>query len=149
MKNNPWPYAIAAYFLVFIAGMVAWVSFAMGHNDQLVRPDYYEHEIKYQDHIDTVARTAAVKPDIDVNYDLGKQTIAIHLPVHTLEGRIQLYRPSDLKLDVQLPLALDEANRQEIDVHKLKTGLWKLRLSWKAGDQDYYFEKPVFLAQKL
>src|SRR6476646_9736469 len=98
MKNNPWPYAIAAYFLVFITGMVAWVSFAMGHNDQLVRPDYYEHEIKYQDHIDSVARTAAVKPNIDVNYDLGKQTIAIHLPVHSLEGRIQLYRPSDLKL---------------------------------------------------
>jgi hypothetical protein len=121
----------------------------MGHNDQLVRPDYYEQEIKYQDHIDSVARTAAVKPNIDVNYDLGKQTIAIHLPVHSLEGRIQLYRPSDLKLDVELPLALDEANRQEIDVQKLKTGLWKIRLSWKTGDQDYYFEKPVFLAQKL
>lgn len=149
MKRNPWPYAIAAYFIIFIIGMVGWISFAMRHNEQLVRPDYYEHEIKYQNHIDSIARTAAVQPDIDINYDLRKQTISIYLPVQSVEGRIQLYRPSDLKLDVELPLTLDKANRQEIDVRTLQTGLWKLRLSWKTGGQDYYFEKPILLAGNL
>ncbi|MGZ8939585.1 MAG: FixH family protein, partial [Limisphaerales bacterium] len=80
MKRNYWPHAIIAYFVIFITGVATWVTFAMRHNDQLVRTDYYEHEIKYQNQIDRLARTAAGVAVIQ--YDRNIQAILVGLPTN-------------------------------------------------------------------
>ena len=149
MKKNIWPYAIIAYFVVFITGIVVWVSFAARHDDQLVRPDYYEHEIKYQTQIDRVARTRALNSESVIIYNFGEKSIGITLPsaMHSrnLEGTIYLYRPSDARLDKRIPLSPSVDGTQQIDVRNLKEGLWKLRLDWKTGDAEYYVEKSLVL----
>src|SRR5688572_10145882 len=118
MKRNYWPYAIIGYFVIFITGVVTWVSFAMRHDDQLVRPDYYEHEIKYQNQIDRLARTTPGQAS--VTYEPRTQTVSVQLPSHLkpheVQGSIHLYRPSDARLDQKFPLALTEAGTQKLDV---------------------------------
>ena len=147
MKRNPWPYAIIAYFVVFITGVVAWVAFATRHQDQLTRPDYYEHEIRYQQHIDKLARTAAIRSAVQIEYHLADQTISLALPpsAERTNGTIQLYRPSDAKLDRTIKLALDEHKTQTISAADLQPGLWKVHLSWSAEGNDYYFDQPLVL----
>lgn len=148
MKINPWPYAITGYFAIFITGVVTWVVYATHHQDQLTRPDYYEQEIKYQQQIDTLARTAAVRSEVQVAYHLADQTISIALPENSVKstGTIQLYRPSDEKLDKTFALALDQHGAQTIPVAGLAAGLWKVHLSWKVEGNDFYFDQPVVLA---
>ena len=150
MKRNPWPYAIIGYFALFITGVVVWVTYATRHQDQLTRPDYYEHEIRYQQHIDTVARTAAIRSGVQVEYHLTDKTISLALPGNSAKttGTIQLYRPSDARLDKTFPLSLDEHGSQTLNVAGLETGLWKLHLSWTADGTDYYFDQPLVLATK-
>lgn len=147
MKRNPWPYAIIAYFAVFISGVVVWVSFAMRHEDQLVRPDYYEHEIQYQTQIDRATRTAAIRSEVEINYRHTNQTVVIALPAGAkfakAQGKIHLYRPSDSKLDREFALALDDRHSQTVDVSTLADGFWKVRLNWSAADGEYYAEQPV------
>jgi hypothetical protein len=150
MKRNLWPYAIIAYFTVFITGVVTWVVFAVHHEDQLVRPDYYEHEIRFQQHMDSVARTKALNAGVQIAYEPAGQTIKVALPGtdQKSDGTIQLYRPSDARLDRTIKLALDQHGTQTIDVAALSAGLWKVRLSWKAGETEYYIDQSVVLATK-
>jgi hypothetical protein len=137
VKRNLWPYAIISYFIIFITGIVTWVSFAMRHEDQLVRPDYYEHEMKYQGQIDRVARTD--RSTAAITYDRASQSLHLQLPEPNLQGTIHLYRPSNARLDQKLPLTT------HIDVSALEPGLWKIRLNWTNSNREYYFEKPIVL----
>lgn len=152
MKRNFWPYAIVAYFVVFITGIVTWVVFAVHHEDQLVRPDYYEHEIRFQQQIDRVARTSALTSPVQILYHQKEQTISLALPAnHTADssqGVIRLYRPSDARLDREVKLALDEHGSQTVDVSNLPSGLWKVHLSWTTEGSEYYFDQPLVVARK-
>ena len=149
MKKNIWPYAIIAYFAVFITGIVTWVCFAMRHDDQLVRTDYYEHEIKYQTQIDRLARTRALNSESVISYDFAGKSIRITLPSEmrgrTIEGTIHLYRPSDARLDKKFSFSPSIDGVQQISVADLQGGFWKLRLDWKKGDAEYYVEKSLVL----
>lgn len=149
MKKNLWPYAIIAYFVVFIAGIATWISFAIRHDDQLVRPDYYDHEIKYQAQIDRITRTRGLKGEALAAYEIAGNYIRITLPAgmrsEKVEGTVHLYRPSDARLDQKLALTPAPDGSQEINVSDLPGGLWKLRLDWKASDREYYFEKSLVL----
>jgi len=148
MKWNPWPFAIIAYFVIFITGVVTWVTFAVRHDQQLVSPDYYEHEIKFQQQIDRATRTASFKSDVHVVYHSENRNVTIALPgpkSGNSQGTVQLYRPSDAKLDQEIVLALDEHNSQTINVAALQSGFWKVRLIWSSDGNDYYFDQPVML----
>ena len=149
MKRNFWPYAIISYFVVFVTGIITWVSFAMRHDDQLVRPDYYEHEIKYQDQIDRIARTARGKTSITYNRDAQSLFIQLaELADTNLTGSVHLYRPSDARLDQKIPLNPDSNATQTIDVSHFEPGFWKVRLNWKLLGTEYYAEKPIVLYPK-
>ena len=151
MKRNPWPYAIIAYFIVFISGVVTWVTFAIRNDDQLVRPDYYEHEIRYQKQIDRVHRTAPIKAEILAVYDYPARKVAITLPAQTnrdtAKGEIHFYRPSDSRLDRRFDLAIDSQFTQIFDVTEFKQGLWKVFVTWSDRGGDYYFEKILVLSE--
>ncbi|MGV3772655.1 MAG: FixH family protein [Verrucomicrobiales bacterium] len=151
LKLNPWPCVIIGYFVVFITGVVTWVSFAMRNEDQLVRKDYYDHEIKYQNQIDREARTATVKKDVQIIYDYTNQTLKVTLPIannnnsRAEKASLHFYRPSDSKLDKTVLLNLDRLGSQLLSVADLQNGFWKARVSWMANGAEYYFEKPLML----
>lgn len=153
MKRNIWPYAIIAYFAVFITGMVTWVAFAMRHDDQLVRPDYYEHEINYQKQIDRISCTAVHAPSARISYDARNQQISLKLPDNIpgteLNGSIHLYRPADARLDQKIPLQILADGSQQVDVSKLQSGFWKVLVSWRVAGREFYLEEPVVILGKL
>ncbi len=149
--RNPWPYAIIAWFAIFITAMVSWAVVATHNSMDLVRKDYYEEELRHQQQIDRVNRTAQVRNDITVTTDATSLTFK--LPTESSKalptGEVQLYRPSDASLDQKLALAVNESGLQRIDVSAIKGGLWKLRVKWKQGGEEYYFDQSVVLIGKL
>src|SRR5947207_839195 len=60
-RRNPWPIAIIAYFAVFISFIVTFIVWASHQRVDLVRADYYEAEIKFQQQIDRVERSRPVE----------------------------------------------------------------------------------------
>jgi hypothetical protein len=143
MKKNPWPYAIIAYFAVFITAMASWITFAVRNDMELVRKDYYEADLKFQQQLDKLARTRELRRDISVR--LEGPTLALVLPKTDAQGEVHLYRPSNAKLDRRLPLQLDAQGRQAIDIARLQSGLWKLRVSWQSHGEDFYFDEPIVI----
>jgi hypothetical protein len=149
IRTNPWPYAIIGWFLLFGSGMAAWVVVAVRNDPELVRADYYEQEIAYQKQIDRLNRTAAVRGEVSVFYESAQQQIALRLPAAHLGnksiGTVRFYRPSNAKLDFELPLALDATGAQRIPTDKLQGGLWKVRVQWTSGGQEFFHDQSVVL----
>ena len=149
IRTNPWPYAIIGWFLLFGSAMAAWVVVAVRNDPELVRPDYYEQEIAYQKQIDRLNRTASVRGEVSVAYDYSRNQVTLQLPpTHLstqLKGQIHFYRPSNAKLDFDLPLDLNPAGAQRVSTSKLQAGLWKVRVSWTSGGQEYFHDQSLVL----
>ena len=148
-KRSAWPYAIAAYFALAITGIVIFITWAVKQNMELVRSDYYEHEILFQKQIDAAIRTKGLGPEVVVKTLPEMHRISIKIPAghvnNTLEGRAHLYRPNDSRMDQHHALAPAAAGEQVISTEGLAPGLWRLRLEWTANGAAYLHEEPLIL----
>ena len=142
MKRNPWPYAIIAYFVLFITVMAAWIAFAVRNDDELVRADYYEHELKFQSEIDRASRGLAANVKLD--YNSAAQSIVVTLPPEAAIGSLFFYRPSDSKLDREISLKLSQGE-QTLDTRQLQPGLWKVRLTWTTDGVEFRHDQTLVL----
>lgn len=146
---NLWPHAILSWFVVFAAAMAAWTAYALRHNLDLVRKDYYDEEIRYQDHLDRLNRTTGFAGQIVVSFDLPRQQVSLQLPpAHATQrptGKLSFYRPSDAGLDFEMPLAVDAAGVQHVATGKLRAGLWQVRVQWTVAGHEYFSEQRIVI----
>jgi nitrogen fixation protein FixH len=145
-SQNPWPIAIITYFAIFITFIVTFIVWATRQRVDLVRADYYEAEIKFQQQIDRVERSRPVEAQLTINYDEKTSKITLQLPRDSQKdayGQIELYRPSDARQDKTMKLAVNENGLQQLNVKTLQTGLWKLRVTWTSSGHEYFIEKPI------
>ena len=147
--RSTWPYAIVTFFAVFIAFIAAFITWGVQQNMDLVNEDYYADEILFQKQIDTESRTLPFSHEVGINYDGARREITIRVPAEHASvrptGRIHLYRPSDARLDCEVSLATDARGIQSLDSRRLEPGLWKVRLQWKAGGQNFYYHKKIVI----
>jgi len=148
-KRSPWPYAIAGFFFVAFCASGVFVTWAVRQNMDLVRPDYYEHEILFQKQIDAVNRTRPFAHEITIAYDFTRQTLSLRVPsVHVaaqFSGTAHLYRPSNAKLDRRVALKPARDGTQSINATQLTPGLWKVRLDWTANGETFAFEQSIVI----
>jgi nitrogen fixation protein FixH len=145
-RFNPWPVSIVAFFSVAIIGCVSFVAFCSLHPSELVAPDYYEQELRFQTRMDSTQHAQQLGQQAAVTYDPQARVISLSLPGQEKPaGTIQLYRPSAAGLDRHFPLSLDRSGRQNIGAAELEPGLWKVRVAWRADDRDYFVDEPVVI----
>jgi nitrogen fixation protein FixH len=149
---NPWPISIIAFFTVAIIGCGTFIAFCSRHPADLVAADYYEQEVRYQRQIERLQHGQQPAATAVVTYDAKTKLISIALPPNHSQtkpsGTIQLYRPSATNLDRQLKLAPDEHGLQTIDAGSLLPGLWKVRVSWTADEQEYFLDEKIVIGVK-
>jgi hypothetical protein len=144
-NRNLWPLGIFVTFGLFSAGMASVVVIAATHREHLVSDNYYEQELKFQGQIDSAAR--AQKSGATIAYDSAGRSVVIALPAAQLaqkfSGVIELYRPSEPKLDRGFPLEPKADGAQTLNVSKLAAGLWLVRAKWNAAGEDYFLEQKI------
>ena len=145
--QNPWPVGLVLFFIVFAGYIAGFVVFASAQKMDLVREDYYDQEIRFQQQIDRVQRSIPVLAKAGIDYDNAAGAINVRLPIagQGVDGTINFYRPSDANLDADVKLNLDAQGHQTVSVRPLRVGLWKVRVQWKSAGQDYYFEKSIVI----
>ena len=145
-SRNLWPSAIIAFFVVFATFLATFVIWAVGQKQDLVAENYYEHEVRYQEQLDRLNRTQAQAGQTAVTFDAARNCIVISLPAEQApgaSGRIHLYRPSNAKLDQEVPLVINAGGVQTLDTKALAPGLWKVRVEWTANGQEYFIDQVV------
>jgi hypothetical protein len=141
-----WGTKILIVYVAFVAGIVFMVFKSSTQNTDLVTTDYYAKELKYQDKIDEIERTAALTAPVE--YRMENNALTVIFPKDfagkKLVGEAVLYCPSDEKKDIKQHFTiLDEA--LQLAVPAGSKGLYELHLSWQDGGVTYYFEKKIFI----
>jgi hypothetical protein len=148
--RNPWPYAIAGFFILFLAGVATILVIAARQNDSLVSKDYYEQEIRFQGQMDAIAR--AKQAGAAIRFDAVAGKVFISLPAEQMKqkpaGKIVFYRASASELDREFPLEPQADGVQLLEVSPLAAGSWRVRVNWTAGGREFYLEEKIVLAGK-
>ena len=139
-----WGKGIVITFIAFIAIMVTMVVISVRMEGiELVTENYYEEEIKYQEQIDKETSTLALNREA-LKFDGSAKALILDLPIGA-KGTLNLFRPSDIKLDQELPVEILEAGEKSVYIGDLKAGYWKVQLSWEENGESYYQEKKINL----
>ena len=145
-QRTLWPYAIIAAFVLFASYIGFMVSRAMRTTVDLVSPDYYQQELRYQQRMESVARTQALPAPVQLRYERTAQRLTLQLPSalagQAVRGTLHFFRPSDQQLDFTLPFTPTSAET-ELSTGKLQAGYWRLRVDFTAGGQAYFLEKEL------
>lgn len=138
---------IVAVIVLSVIGLIILIIFSGKVKFGMVDDNYYEKDLQYQDQIDRIERTEnLIEP---VLIDIIGSYINIDFPMQfnpaDISGSIRLYRPSNPDLDQYINILLDNDGRQLIKSDKLLAGAWKVMIEWYYDDNDYYFEKRIFI----
>ena len=139
-----WGKGILLTIIAFVGFILTLVIISVRQDDiHLVTENYYEKEIKYQDQIDRETSAAGLNREVLV-FDSHSKTMVLDLPVGA-KGNLQLFRPSDARLDQELSLDILEEGKTTVPLVKLKSGYWKVQLTWTENGVDFYQEKKISL----
>ncbi|HRB69388.1 MAG TPA: FixH family protein, partial [Chitinophagales bacterium] len=109
--------------------------------------DYYSRELAYQSVIDGKNNLNLLTEKVIVQSN--DTFVSIRIPAEAVanisEGKIRFIRSSDATKDVEIPLMVSENNTQNIPISKFIKGIYRLQLSWKSMDKNYYYEKDVYI----
>jgi hypothetical protein len=141
-----WGGKIVLVFCVFVVGMLFMVFQSASQEIDLVVPDYYEKELKYQEVIDAANNTRSLGTAVECK--LKKEFIEVRLP-HPMQGKpltgqVWLYCIADKKRDIKQEFTTANASFS-LPIGQSKAGLYQLIINWQLDDQAYYHEEKIML----
>ena len=145
MKKLNWGVGIVitiACFIGFIMFFVIKMSTDKKYDHDLVTEEYYKQELAYQDQIDAQQNSARLAKNIQVEVTAEGIQIVFPSEKQNIDGGVSLYRPSNKKLDIEIPISL-ENQQMLIPAEKLVEGKYKLSINWKSNGTDYLFKKDL------
>jgi hypothetical protein len=142
LKIN-WGVGITLSIILFMIISIGLIYYAFHQDVNLVRDDYYEAEVQYNDTMDKIKRTNEFKEKL--NIILTTDNIELHFPIDLsqskISGNIFLYRPSNGDKDINLPIKLDSTNSQYLTTSNLIPGLWKIKVEWNYDSTSFQNDK--------
>jgi hypothetical protein len=140
-----WGHKIIIVFLLFAAGILTLVTKSMRTRIDMVTPNYYAEELRYQQVID--GRLEARNLSAPVSINQSGESVGLLFPAEMwnagLKGQVLFYRPSDSRQDVSLPLVPDESGLMLVSKKRFQKGNYKVQLQWEAAGKSYFQESFV------
>lgn len=142
-----WGLRIAILYGAFVAMILFLVFKTMNEKVDLVSPDYYQKELKFQEQIDMQTQSASLneQPAIEIT----EKNIAIKFPgavaKENISGTIKFYRPSDSSKDFTTAMEVDSSGIQIVPSDKFIKGIYEAQLTWSAGGKNYYNEISLYI----
>lgn len=143
-----WGGAIGLVYGAFVIATLSFVTFAFSMPVELVSADYYSRSLTHDQRISAARGGDALASAVGALLTGDPPAIVVTLPrAHAAdaEGTLTFYRPSSAGSDLVVPIALDAAGVQRVDVAKLAAGRWILKMEWSAGGVRYYREQGLRL----
>ena len=141
-----WGHGITLAIISFISYIMFMVITMLSTSSDLVEENYYEAGVNFEKKIQAVRNSKSIKNKILVTID--ESYLAIEFPKEVImdsvmEGSVHLYRPENGSLDKHFAFSIAAGNTQLIPIKKIKKGNYKLLLSWKTKESDYYVDKDI------
>jgi hypothetical protein len=145
MKKLSWGTGILISIIVFMSITILTGIYLMNQDVQLVTENYYEKDLKYQNQIDKLNRTAALEENVEIKFDGSAVEIIFPESFQNkrISGEVYFYRPSERKKDFKIPLTLTPDLKQIIPVTRIDKGFWRIKLNWNMEGKEYYNERAI------
>ncbi|MCX6885838.1 MAG: FixH family protein [Verrucomicrobiota bacterium] len=144
-----WPVSIVIFFIFVVIGLGSLVALCTMHKEELVRPDYYEQELRHQGRMDQIGRAGALSTRLSIAYDPESRAIQLEFPSaafgQTTTGQVELYRPSSVSMDRMFKINPNLGRTQVIDASRISSGLWRVRVSWVTEGQTFMVEEKLVI----
>lgn len=140
-----WGWKLTIVYVAFMAMILTLVVKSSREKVDLVTADYYAQELRYQERIDAISRTASLRPVVEAGFAEGY--VEFLLPAdhvsHIQSGTVRMYRPSDSALDRTYALSPSDSGAVRIADPSWKSGYYVLQAEWTADGKTYFYEKSI------
>lgn len=142
-----WGHSIIVVFILFAAGIVTLVTKSMQTRIDMVTPDYYAEELKFQQVIDGQRNVGRLSEPVSVRQqgNLVLITFPEELRNIPVKGQAHFYRPSDSRYDVTTPITIDAEGKLAVPGGQLQKGNYQVKLQWEQGGASYFQETQIFI----
>ena len=131
-------------FIGFILFFVVQIITDDKYDYDLVTEDYYQKELIFQKELDDLENSNSLKQNLtgektDKGWEISFPQDLDH---RAITGTVVLYRPSDKKLDFQMPLELSGPVLLIPD-SRMVGGKWRIIVNWTYKGKDYRYQKEI------
>ncbi len=142
-----WGHGIFLFILLFLAAMTWVIVFSFSQKVNLVTPEYYPKGVNYEEQINKVKNTAALKQKIELEKENRKLILRFpdKFKGQVVTGTIQFYYVTDYEKDRKMDIDLDSTGSQLIDISSFISGRYLIKIDWSANKQGYYQEFDINL----
>ncbi len=140
-----WGYRVAILYISFAGLIIFLVTKSFRVDVDLVAPDYYAQEVKYNGKMESIERNNNLSTPTMIYCD--NEGIRVEFPsdfeTSGITGSINIFRPSDKSLDFTIDIAPVEGNLQIIPPSDLAKGMYRVKVDYQYENESYYTEKQV------
>jgi nitrogen fixation protein FixH len=138
-----WGTKIAFLYLSF-ASMIGFMVYKSATQTvDLVAPNYYEQELKYQDKIDGINNLNETSKALLIAHETDKVTFSFLKEMGTPKGKILFFKPDNARADFEEEININEDGKQLIFTKALSKGTYLVKVDWKIGDKKYFKEERI------
>ena len=133
-----------ASFIAFIMYFVITMSTDEAYSHDLVVEEYYKTELTFEEQLDKTRN--ANKLSESIKLEKTREGLVVTFPreltASEIKGNLFLYRPSNKKLDSEIPVSLSSHQLLVPDNHLLG-GRWNIIIDWKYRGEKFYFKEDI------
>jgi hypothetical protein len=135
-----------ALFMSFILFFVFTVQSNSKYDNELVVEEYYKHDAKFGEEMQRIqnAQNLEKKPIIKVNSEEVTIVFPTAFEPKYITGKVSLYRPSDKKLDFEIPISLSSPTLL-IPKKSLVGGRWDINMEWQYNGTSYLTKEVIYM----
>ncbi len=139
-----WGTGIFLFLVLFLAACAVFIVFATRQQVNLVHKDYYEKGVDYSEQMKVDERSKSFAQSLTLinENDFFKVLIDSALVAKLDSGRMYMYRPSNSKNDITLPVN-SANNHVQFEKSKLINGRYILKFTWYSEGLRYQVNRPV------
>ena len=135
-----------ALFISFILFFVIKVQSDSKYDNELVVDEYYKKDSQYGDDYVKMqnAQDLPEKPQVTQKGDVIEVRFpAVFIP-KDIQGTVSFYRPSNKKLDFQVPISLSKPSLL-IPKLDLVGGRWDILIDWQYQSKSYKMKETIYI----
>lgn len=140
-----WGYRVALLYISFAGLIIFLVTKSVNEKIDLVTPDYYAQELKYNGKMESIERNNSLSDPAMIYCD--QEGIRVEFPASfetkSITGSIKVFRPSDKNMDFSVDISPGDGNVQLISPDNLIKGMYRVKVDYQYKNENYYTEKQV------
>lgn len=135
-----------ALFITFILYFVIKVQSDSKYDNELVVEEYYKKDAQYgEDYVKMQnAQDLTEKPKVIQKGDSLEIKFPSSIALKEIQGTVSFYRPSNKKLDFQVPILLSKPSLL-IPKTNLVGGRWDILIDWEYQSKSYKMKETIYI----